>query len=297
MALLWTRDAPPPVPGTPRRALRAQRRGLLPFSGWHLVLAPTALLFVLPLAQMVLASFMPDTDINRFPPRFLPTRISFEGYSGLFTGSPVLRWLMNTVIVAAVAVVSHLVLCSLAGYGFARLKFPGRNVGFFAVLATIMIPTQLLMIPTYVMFTRIGVVNTLGAAILPWLASAFGIFLMRQFFLSLPKDLEEAARLDGCSQLGVLLRIVMPLAKPALATLAIFTLLGSWNDLIWPLIAIQDERSYTIQLGLATFQGQRRVQWSLLMAGNMVATMPLIIFFVAAQKQFVATMTFSGLKG
>jgi len=193
--------------------------------------------------------------------------------------------------------VSHLVLCSLAGYGFARLKFPGRNVGFFAVLATIMIPTQLLMIPTYVMFTRTGVVNTLGAAILPWLASAFGIFLMRQFFLSLPKDLEEAARLDGCSQLGVLLRIVMPLAKPALATLAIFTLLGSWNDLIWPLIAIQDERSYTIQLGLATFQGQRRVQWSLLMAGNMVATMPLIIFFVAAQKQFVATMTFSGLKG
>ena len=297
MALLWTRDAPPPVPGTPRRALRAQRRGLLPFSGWHLVLAPTALLFVLPLAQMVLASFMPDTDINRFPPRFLPSRISFEGYSGLFTGSPVLRWLMNTVIVAAAAVVSHLVLCSLAGYGFARLKFPGRNVGFFAVLATIMIPTQLLMIPTYVMFTRIGVVNTLGAAILPWLASAFGIFLMRQFFLSLPKDLEEAARLDGCSQLGVLLRIVMPLAKPALATLAIFTLLGSWNDLIWPLIAIQDERSYTIQLGLATFQGQRRVQWSLLMAGNMVATMPLIIFFVAAQKQFVATMTFSGLKG
>ena len=297
MALLWTRDAPPPVPGTPRRALRAQRRGLLPFSGWHLVLAPTALLFVLPLAQMVLASFMPDTDINRFPPRFLPTRISFEGYSGLFTGSPVLRWLMNTVIVAAAAVVSHLVLCSLAGYGFARLKFPGRNVGFFAVLATIMIPTQLLMIPTYVMFTRTGVVNTLGAAILPWLASAFGIFLMRQFFLSLPKDLEEAARLDGCSQLGVLLRIVMPLAKPALATLAIFTLLGSWNDLIWPLIAIQDERSYTIQLGLATFQGQRRVQWSLLMAGNMVATMPLIIFFVAAQKQFVATMTFSGLKG
>jgi len=297
MALLWTRDAPPPVPGAPRRALRAPRRGLLPFSGWHLVLAPTALLFLLPLAQMVLASFMPDTDINRFPPRFLPSRISFEGYSGLFTGSPVLRWLMNTVIVAAAAVVSHLVLCSLAGYGFARLKFPGRNVGFFAVLATIMIPTQLLMIPTYVMFTRIGVVNTLGAAILPWLASAFGIFLMRQFFLSLPKDLEEAARLDGCSQLGVLLRIVMPLAKPALATLAIFTLLGSWNDLIWPLIAIQDERSYTIQLGLATFQGQRRVQWSLLMAGNMVATMPLIIFFVAAQKQFVATMTFSGLKG
>jgi len=301
MAVLSTGGAPSPVPvpgAGARRTVRSRpRRRILPFSGWHLVLAPTALLFVLPLVQMVVASLMPDGDINRFPPRFLPSRISFDGYSGLFTGSPVLRWLLNTVIVAGVSVLSHLVLCSLAGYGFARLKVPGRTASFFVILATIMIPTQLLMIPTYVMFTRIGVINTLAAAILPWLTSAFGIFLMRQFFLSLPKDLEEAARLDGCTQLGVLLRIVLPLAKPALATLAIFTLLGSWNDLIWPLIAIQDEKTYTIQLGLANFQGTRRVQWSLLMAGNMVATMPLIIFFVAAQKQFVATMTFSGLKG
>ena len=297
MAATTTGGAAPSAPAAARRPARERRRRRLPFSGWHLVLAPTALLFLAPLAQMILASFMPDTDINRFPPRFIPSRISFDGYSGLFTGSPVLRWLLNTVIVSATSVLSHLVLCSLAGYGFARLKFPGRNIGFFAVLATIMIPTQLLMIPTYVMFTRIGVINTLTAAIVPWLASAFGIFLMRQFFLSLPRDLEEAARLDGCSQLGVLLRIVLPLAKPALATLAIFTLLGAWNDLIRPLVAIQDEKSYTIQLGLATFQGQRRTQWSLLMAGNVVATMPLIVFFIAAQKQFVATMTFSGLKG
>jgi multiple sugar transport system permease protein len=274
-----------------------RRRRRLPFSPWHLLLMPTALLFLLPLVQMVLASVMPDGDINRFPPRFLPSRFSGAGYAGLFTESPVLRWVLNTVLVAAVSVLSHLVLCSLAGYGFARLRFPGRTFGFFAVLATIMIPIQLLMIPTYVMFSRLGLVNTLGAAIVPWLASAFGIFLMRQFFLSLPKELEEASRLDGCSQLGTFLRIVLPLARPALATLAVFTLVGSWNDLIWPLVGINDEQAYTLQLGLANFQGTRRTQWSLLMAGNVIATMPLIVFFVAAQKHFVATMTFSGLKG
>ena len=131
-----------------------------------------------------------------------------------------------------------------------------------------MIPTQLLMIPTYIMFTKIGIVNTLPSIIVPWLTSAFGVFLMRQFFLSLPVELEEAARLDGCSQFGVFWRIVLPLAKPALATLAIFTLLGSWNDLIWPLISISDDRWYTLQLGLANFQGTRRTQWQLLMDGR-----------------------------
>lgn len=272
-------------------------RRWLPFSGWHLLLMPTALLFALPLVWMILTSFMPDGDINTFPPKFWPSRFSLAGYRGLFTGSDILVWLRNTVIVSTVAVVSHLILCSLAGYGFARLRFRGRNVGFFAIVATIMVPIQLLMIPTFIMFSKVGVINTLIAAFVPWLASAFGIFLMRQFFLSLPVDLEDAARLDGCNRLQVLRHVVVPLAKPALATLAIFTLLGSWNDLIWPLIAISDEKWYTLQLGLANFQGTRRTQWQLLMAGNVVATLPLLIGFLAAQRQFIATMTFSGMKG
>jgi multiple sugar transport system permease protein len=275
----------------------ARRRYRLPFSGWHLLLMPLSLLFVIPLVQMVLTSFMSDGDINRFPPKFIPTALHISGYKGLFTDSHILRWLVNTIIVAAIAVTAQMVLCSMAGYGFARLKFAGRNVGFFLMVATVMIPTQLLMIPTYLMFTRLGIVNTLAAAFVPWLATAFGIFLMRQFFLSLPKELEEAARLDGCSPYGVFWRIVLPLAKPALATLSIFTLLSSWNDLIWPLIAISNHNSFTLQLGLAEFLGTRRTQWSLLMAGNVVATMPLIIAFIVAQKRFVATMTFSGLKG
>ena len=267
------------------------------FSPWHLLLLPTALVFVLPLVQMVMTSFMSNAEINRFPPRFFPSHLSLAGYRGLLAESDVLTWVANSLMVTVVAVCAHLVLCSMAGYGFARLRFAGRNLSFFAILATIMFPIQMLMIPTYVMFSEIGIINTLPAIMIPWLTSAFGIFLMRQFFLSLPKELEEAARLDGCSHWGVLVRIVLPLAKPALATLAIFTLLGSWNDLVWPLIAISDESRYTLQLGLANFQGARRTEWSMLMAGNVVATMPLVLFFLLAQKQFVATMTFSGLKG
>jgi multiple sugar transport system permease protein len=301
--------AEPPPTAAHSGAVRTPRRRLrLPFSGWHLLLMPLALLFVLPLVQMILTSLMTDAEINRFPPRFWPSSASLgissqglgsvsSGYVGLFTDVPIGRWLLNSTIVAAVSVLSHLVLCSLAGYGFARLRFRGRQVGFFLLVGTVMIPTQLLLVPTYVMFARLGLVDTLAAAFVPWLATAFGIFLMRQFFLSVPSELEDAGRIDGCSRLGVFWRIVLPLAKPALATLTIFTLLGAWNDLVWPLVAISDESSFTIQLGLANFQGTRRTQWSLLMAGNVVATMPLIVVFVAAQRHFVATMSFSGIKG
>jgi multiple sugar transport system permease protein len=299
-----TQVRPEAAPGGPAEAARRRRRRR--FSPWHFLLAPVALIFLFPLIQLVMTSLESDADINKFPPRFIPSHLTLNGcpcqgspagFIGLFGQSDILRWLLNTVIVATVAVVSHLVLCSLAGYGFARLRFAGRTLSFFAIVGTIMIPTQLLMIPTYVMFSRLGVINTLAAAAIPWLASAFGVFLMRQFFLSLPKELEEAARLDGCSPYGVFWRIVLPLAKPALATLSVFTLLSSWNDLIWPLIAISNHNNYTLQLGLADFLGTRRTQWSMLMAGNVVATMPLIAFFLVAQKQFVATITFSGLKG
>jgi multiple sugar transport system permease protein len=283
-------------PSRAPRPVRRSRRGL-PFSGWHLLLVPVAVLFLVPFAEMALTSLTPASEINRFPPSFVPSSLTVDGYAKLFAESDILHWLLNTVIVSAAAIASHLVLCSLAGYGFARLRFPGRDAGFLMVLATIMIPTQLLMIPTYVLFARVGLIDSLGAAIVPWLASAFGIFLMRQFFLSLPAELEEAGMIDGCTRMQVFFRIVLPLARPALATLAIFTLLGSWNDLVWPLIAINDEQAFTLQLGLTNFQGTRRTDWSLLMAGNMVATLPLILFFLVAQKQFVATMTFSGLKG
>lgn len=277
--------------------IQKKRRRGLPFSGWHFFLLPVALLFLLPFAQMFLASVSPAKELVTFPPPIIPSRITFDGFIGLFTDSDVLKWLLNTIIVSATAIASHLVFCSLAGYGFARLAFRGRTVGMFTILATIMIPVQLLMIPTYILFARIGLLGGLGAAIVPWLSTAFGIFLMRQFFLSLPRELEESGMIDGANRLQVFWRIVLPLARPALATLAIFTLLGAWNDLVWPLIAINNPDAFTLQLGLANFQGTRRTQWELLMAGNVVATLPLILFFLFAQKQFVATMTFSGLRG
>ncbi|MGV8908510.1 MAG: carbohydrate ABC transporter permease [Propionicimonas sp.] len=266
-------------------------------SGWHFVLAPIALLFMTPFVQMLLAALAPAEELVRFPPPFIPSRLSLDGIIGLFRDTDILRWLVNSTIVSLIAIGAHLVLCSLAGYGFARLHFRGRDFGFIAIIATIMIPTQLLMIPTYIMFSRLGLIGTLAAAFVPWLASAFGIFLMRQFFLSIPVELEEAAALDGANKWQTFLRIVLPLARPALATLAIFTLLGAWNDLIWPLVAINKEALFTIQLGIADFQSTRRTQWSLLMAGNVVATAPLILFFLFAQKHFIATMTMTGLKG
>jgi multiple sugar transport system permease protein len=269
----------------------------LPFSPWHLLLMPLALIFVLPLVQMVLTSFMSSAEINQFPPKLIPTSFHLEGYRHLFSETKALRWFVNTVIVSGIAVVAHLVLCSMAGYGFARLKFAGRGLAFVLILATVMIPIQLLMIPTYLMFARIGIVDTLAAAFVPWLASAFGIFLMRQFFLGLPVELEEAALIDGCGRWRTFRSIVLPLAKPALTTLAIITLLWSWNDLLWPLVAISDDTRFTLQVGLANFQGMRRTEWSQLMAGNVLATMPLILAFLFAQKKFIATMTFTGIKG
>jgi len=288
MALVLTGRRPSPADRPKRRRS----------SGWwHLILAPIALVFALPFAQMFLTALTPASEINKFPPSFIPAHLTLSGFSALFQQSGILLWMRNTIVVSGTGVLSHMVLCSLAGYGFARLKFRGRDLGFFAIVATIMIPTQLLMVPTYILFSRLGLIDTLGAAIVPWLASAFGIFLMRQFFLSLPVELEEAAMLDGCTRLQLFFRIVLPLARPALATLAIFTLLGSWNDLVWPLIAINNDQAFTLQLGITNFQGSRRTDWSLLMAGNVVATLPLIAFFLVAQKQFLATMTFSGIKG
>ncbi len=286
-----------PKRAEPARAPERRRRLRLPFSPWHLVLAPMALLFALPLIWLFVTSFMSNAQINRFPPTLIPDALHTAGYHYVLGNALFPRWFLNSVIVSGTAVISNLVLCSLAAYAFARMRFRGSNVVFALMLATLVIPFQLTMIPTFLLMKHLGLIDSLGGLIVPGLVSAFGIFLLRQFFVSLPRELEEAARIDGCSRLTVLVKIVLPLAKPALTTLAVLTFLTVWNDLTWPLIAISSDTNYTLQLGLTTFQGQHRTQWSAVMAGDVLTTLPVLIAFLLAQRTFIQSLTSSAVKG
>ena len=263
----------------------------------HAVLILGAFTMVFPFFWQIWLSLMSNAEVTAVPPTLIPAQFKWQNYVTVFERIPFLNQFWNSVLITVIRTIGQVVLCSLAGYAFARMHFRGRGALLAVVLSILMVPGQIYLLPQYQLIQGMHLLDTTWGIVLPGIFSAFGTFLMRQFFLSLPVELEEAARLDGCSQFGVFWRIVLPLAKPALATLAIFTLLGSWNDLIWPLISISDDRWYTLQLGLANFQGTRRTQWQLLMAGNVVATVPLVAFFLVAQKHFIATMTFSGLKG
>ncbi len=273
------------------------RRTRLPFSAWHLLLAPLALLFAAPLVWLLLSSVMNDAEINRFPPALWPSGIDLGGYGYVLGDAMFPRWFANSLIVSATAVASNLVFGALGGYAFARLRFAGSRTLLVLMLATMAIPFQLTMIPTFIVMRELGLIDTLGALIVPSLVTPFAVFLMRQFFLSLPRELEEAAWIDGCSTLGVLVRIVLPLSRPALSTVAVLTFLTTWNDLTWPLIAINHDTQYTLQLGLTTFQGLHHTQWSAVMAGNVITVVPVLLAFLGAQKAFVQSVTATGLKG
>jgi len=240
----------------------AQRGIRLPFSAWHLLLAPLAALFAVPLVWLLVSSVMTNAEINRFPPTLWPSGVDLGGYAYVLGNTMFPTWFTNSLIVSATAVASNLLLGALAGYAFARLRFAGSRVLLVLMLATMAIPFQLTMIPTFVVMRELGLIDTLGALIVPSLVTPFAVFLMRQFFLSLPRELEEAAWIDGCSTLGVLFRIVLPLSRPALSTVAVLTFLTTWNDLTWPLIAINHDTQYTLQLGLTTFQGLHHTEWA-----------------------------------
>jgi multiple sugar transport system permease protein len=275
----------------------ARSRRLLPFDPWHLALLPAAVIFAIPLLWLLISSFMTNAQINRFPPTIIPSSLHLDGYRFVFGNALFPTWFANSMIVSLTAVVSNLVFCSLAGYAFARMRFRGSTFVFAALMATLVVPFQLTMIPTFLIMKQLGLVNTLGALIVPWLVTPFGVFLLRQFFLSLPVEIEEAARIDGCSRLKVLVRIVLPLARPALSTLSVLTFLSVWNDLSWPVIAITSDQHFTLQLGLTTFQGAHRTQWSAVMAGNVLTVAPVLGAFLLAQRTFVQSLTSSAIKG
>ncbi|WP_447041768.1 carbohydrate ABC transporter permease [Streptomyces sp. DSM 118878] len=285
------------VHSRPAAPQAVRRRSRLPFSAWHLLLAPLAALFAVPLVWLVLSSLMSNAEINRFPPALWPSKIDLGGYGYVLGNAMFPRWLLNSVIVSSVAVASNLVFGVLGGYAFARMRFAGSRVLLVLMLSTMAIPFQLTMIPTFLVMKKLGLIDTLGALIVPALVTPFAVFLLRQFFLSLPRELEEAAWIDGCSRLRVILSIVLPLARPALATVAVLTFLTTWNDLTWPLIAINHDTQYTLQLGLTTFQGQHHTRWSAVMAGNVLTVLPVLVAFLFAQKAFIRSVTSSGLKG
>jgi multiple sugar transport system permease protein len=259
------------------------------------VLAPTGLLMATPLVWMLITSLSSLEDTRRFPPR-LPSTLHWHNYVQAWTDSPFGRWLVNSTIVSTTCVVSNIVLCSLAGYAFARLRFPGRRIVFLAILATLMVPFQVVMIPTLLIVKHLGLVDTLPALIVPNLVTPFGIYLLRQFFLSLPIELEEAALIDGAGRLRILRSVLLPLMGPPLSTLAVLTFLSVWNDFLWPLVVTSSPNTMTVQLGLSTFQSAHFTNWPVLMAGTLLSQLPVLLLFVIGQRFFVSSIATTGIK-
>ena len=281
-----------------------RRRRWLPFSPWHLVLVPATLVLIFPFIWLLVTSLETPSEALRFPPVLVPHTLRFANYSDALNSAPFGRFFVNSAVVVVLTVLCNLVFCSLAGYAFARFRFLGRTALFAVIMATLMVPFQVTMIPQFIITKWLGVhvlaavgINHIGALILPNAATAFGIFFLRQFFRTLPLEYEESARVDGASRLTVLIRIVLPLATPALATLAALTFLDSWNNFLWPLIAITSTNQMTVPLGLATFQGAHATEWTLLMAANVMSLVPVLIVFFLAQRYFIRSVASTGLAG
>ena len=262
----------------------------------HLVIYSLALIVIAPFVWMILTSFKDMSEIYVYPPKWLPEKFNFDNYVKAFTAAPFGRYYFNSLVVAFAVTLGQLITCSMAAFAFARLRFKGRDVLFYVFLGTMMIPYNVTMIPSFMVLYWLGWIDTYYALIVPGLASAFGTFLLRQFFMTIPRELEEAAYIDGASRFQVLRKIIVPLAKPALATLAIFTFMGVFNDFIWALIVINSEQMQTVQLGLAIFRDRYLTEWDLLMAGSVTAVLPILIVFFFAQKYFIKGITLSGLK-
>jgi multiple sugar transport system permease protein len=273
-----------------------KKRRRLPFSPWHLFLAPLAVVMLLPLAWMLVLSLETKQQASSFPPVFLPTGLHLGNYSAAWNAVPFGHFFINSALYSLATVAGNLLFCSLAAYAFARIRFFGRNVLFIVLLATLMVPFQVLLIPTFLIVKKLGMVDSVGGLILPNLCSAFGIFMLRQFFRTLPIELEEAARLDGTSRLGILFKIVLPLSLPALATLGIIQFMWSWNDFLWPLIIIDTASHAPLQLGLSTLQGAHNTEWNLLMAGTVMSQIPMLAIFLLAQRWFIRSIAFTGIK-
>lgn len=261
----------------------------------YLLLIVGSVVMAFPFVWMVLSAFKPLKEIFRFG--FWPKVWTISNFADVILRTQFPRWFLNSLIVAGISTVSVLFFASLVGYTLTRLRFPGRNLIFLLILSTLMIPTEMLVIPWYVMSTEYGWVNTFWGIAFPGLIPAFGVFLMRQFFESLPRDLFDAGRVDGVSEFGLFWRVGLPLVGPGLAALGIFNFVGNWNAYLWPLIVAKSPSMRTIPVGVAFFSGEAGTEWNLIMAAAALAVIPVLLVFFIFQRQIIEGVVLTGVKG
>jgi multiple sugar transport system permease protein len=272
------------------------RRALADDGLRHLILAPLAILVVFPVVWMLLTSIKPGPETVLWPPRLWPVEPTLQNYREVFTRWPFARFFLNSLVVASVSTVAILTTSAGAGYAFAKIPFPGRDLLFFLFLATIIVPFESYMIPVYLLVNWLGWLDSYPGLILPFAIMAFGVFLMRQTIQSIPDEMIQAARMDGASEFYILCRIIVPLSSGPLAALAIYAFLNVWGFFTWPLIITTTEPMYTTELGLAMFQNQFFIEYGLVMAGASVTALPLLLVFVIFQRRIIAGITMTGLK-
>ena len=263
----------------------------------HLALLLGVGITVFPFLWMVLTSFKTVGEAMQIPPTFFPKKFLTDAYAQIVTALPFARVYLNTIISTVVTTVVQVMFCSMAAYAFARIDFPFKNVIFVLILSVLMVPGQIFLIPQYQIIQKLGLLDTIPALFLPILFSAFGTFLLRQFFMSLPKELEEAALLDGCNRYQIFWKIMLPLTKPGIVSLVIFTAKFAWNDFMWPLIVNTSPKMMTLGPALSTLQGQYTTKYPMQMAGAVMAVIPIIVLFFIFQKQFIEGVAQSGIKG
>ncbi|MBN9344867.1 MAG: carbohydrate ABC transporter permease [Devosia sp.] len=272
---------------------RALRPG--DYATWA-VLGLGAVIMLLPFVWMVSTSLKTGDATFVMPPQLIPSAPTLANYSKIFAAVPMAQFLLNSVFVSVTSTVIMVLTCAMAGYAFARIKFPGREIIFYAYLATLMIPQQVTLVPLFVIMTWLDWGNTYQALILPSSFGAFGTFLLRQFYLRLPREVEEAAFMDGAGYVRIFFTIGLQLARPALATLAVFAFMASWNSFLWPLIITSDQSMMTLPVGLSFLNGRYTTDWNVLMAGAVIGTLPIIAVYVFAQKYIIQGLATTGLK-
>ena len=271
-------------------------RGLLR-AGLYGIVILGAITMVAPYVWLIINSLKETKDFGQHPYSIWPDPFSTEAYHRAFTFGRLGIYLTNSLIFAVVGTSVQLFLDSLAAFAFARMKFWGRDTLFGLLLATMMLPGAVTLIPVYLIVVHLGLADTRLGVMLPGFAGAFGIFMLRQFFLNIPSDLEDAARIDGCSTFGIYWRIILPLARPALITLGLFLFIGAWSDFLWPLVVLTDWDLYPVTVGLASFRSDAQIYWTSVFAGSVIASVPLIALMVAAQKHLIGGISLTGLKG